>query len=194
VILTAVMAHQRKLIRHAVVATLKNVTAAGERVQATRIEPQKGRDLPSISVYTLHDPVDEGTVDTAPRELKHDLQLEIAGVVAHRDSYTADDAMDDLAEQIEDAMDGNRYLLDTSGSHQAAETVLLDTVMQVVGSDGKTDPEVGIVTLTYGVTYRKSPASQAGSDDLLRVDAKETLVGGVADTAQPEDLINVRSP
>lgn len=177
------MAHQRKLIRHAVVALLNNVTAAGPRVKATRVEPHKKSELPAIAVYTLHDPVDEGlSGQTAPREITSDLQLEVTAWVAHRDELPADDAMDDIAEQIEAAMDGDRYLGGT-----AAESILVDTVMQVVADDGRSDPLVGIVTLTYAVTYRRKPATPANLDAFVTANVTHKLVGGVADTAPAID-------
>lgn len=182
-ILTIAMALQRKLIRHAVVALLTNVTSAEDRVQGTRVEPNSPRKTPALSVYTLHDPVDqELSSGTAPRELTHDLQLEIAGWVEHKDSYPVDDAMDDLAEQIQEAMDGDRYLNGT-----AAESVLVETVMQVAEDNGRSDPLIGIVTLTYSVTYRESPATPASLDAFVTANVTQKLVGGVADTVPAID-------
>lgn len=110
-ILTAVMTHPRELIRQAVVATLVAAnTAAGARVKSTRIEPIKKSQLPAIAVYTLSEDTQTDTEHFAPRELTRDLKLEIAAWVEHKDSYPVDDAMDDIAAQIEAAMDANRYI------------------------------------------------------------------------------------
>src|SRR5882724_2800579 len=105
------MAHPRKLIRHAAVATLVAAnTAAGARVKATRVEPNKKSELPALAVYTLGEQTDKDSEMFAPRELTRDLKLEITGWVSHTDADPADDKMDDLAEQIEAAMDDNRYI------------------------------------------------------------------------------------
>lgn len=175
------MAHPRKLIRHAIVARLTNATAAGDRVQATRVDPHKKNELPAISVYTLREPVDAGG-DTEPRELTRAVKVEIAIWVAHSDELTADDAMDDAAEQVEAAIDGDRFL-----GGLAAECVLENTEMQML--DG--DPLVGLITLTYSVTYRTSPAAPT-LDDFVRAGVDHRLVGGVPDTVPASDLVTVQ--
>lgn len=182
------MAHPRKLIRQAVVAALVAAnTAAGERVSATRVEPHKKSQLPAISVYTLREPVNtDASVNTAPRELEREVKVEITGWVAHTDEYPVDDAMDDLAEQIEATMDTDPYLDGAAG-----DSILENTEMQVVEDDGRSDPIVGVVTLTYSVTYRTSPVA-AVLDNFLRVDAIYQVVGGDEYTDPAEDQFTVQ--
>lgn len=175
------MAHPRKLIRHAVVAVLTNATAAGARVQGTRIEPHKRSQLPAISVYTLREPI-AASNGAAPAEITRDLKLEVVGWVAHSDALSVDDAMDDLAEQIEAAMEVDPYF-----GMLAGDSALEDTTMQVLEDDGRSDPMIGIVTLTYSVTYRTSPAAPANLDEFLSVEATHDLVGGAADTVPAID-------
>lgn len=185
------MAHQRKLIRHAVVAVLANAaTAAGARVQGTRIDSHKKTEIPAISVYTLSETVDDAGSGAAPREITRNVKLEVAGWVAHSDVLPVDDAMDDLAEQIESAMDANRYL-----GGEAADTILESTEMQVRAEDGRSDPLTGIVTLTYSVTYRTTPVPPADLDDFLDVDAKHRIVGAVeANQAQEQFSVQETPP
>jgi hypothetical protein len=187
VILTALMAHPRKLVRKAVVAMLTNATAALARVSDTRIEPHKKAQLPAISVYTLHDPVDVEASKAAPRERKHDLELEVAIWVAHSETSPAVDQIDDIAEQVEAVLEGDQYLQGT-----ASESSLTGTEIQIVEDPERNDPTVGIATLTYSVTYRKSPAAPGLPDDFKTVDAKYQLVGGVADTVPAEDTFTVQ--
>src|SRR5678815_2496807 len=92
------MAHPRKLVRDAVVAILKNATAAGARVYATRIEPIRKSPLPAIAVYTLSEETEPTISNTAPRELVRIVKVEVSGFVAHSDAIPVDDAMDALAE------------------------------------------------------------------------------------------------
>lgn len=184
-ILTAGMAHPRKLIRQAVVAQLAGATAAGARVQGTRVEPHRKSQLPAISVYTLREPVDlDASAGTAPRELTRDVKVEIVGWVAHSDANPVDDAMDDLAEQIEAAMDADPYL-----GGKAGDSVLEETVMQVLEDDGRSDPLIGIVTLTYSVTYRTSPAAPDDLDDFNRVGATHQIVGAGDDNAAHDEFV-----
>lgn len=175
------MAHPRTLVREAGIAALTNATAAGARVSDTRVEPHKKGELPAISVYTLREPVRQEGGDTAPRELTRDVKMEIVGWVAHSAALPVARAMDDLALDIETVMDANRYL-----SGAAADSVLEDTEMQVIEDQGG-DPLVGIVTLTYSVTYRTSPGVGA-LDDFLRAKATHQLADGIpGDTVPASD-------
>lgn len=175
------MAHPRTLVRDAVVAALTGATSAGARVTSTHVEAHKKNALPALSVYTLHEPVRPDSVTTAPRELTRDVKVEIAGWVSHSAALPVDIAMDDLALEIETVMDANRYL-----SGAAGESVLEDTEMEVVELEGRSDPLVGIITLTYSVTYRTQP-SESALDDFLRAKATHSVVGGVADTVPAVD-------
>ncbi|HET9063672.1 MAG TPA: hypothetical protein VFO62_10325 [Candidatus Binatia bacterium] len=172
------MAHPRKLIRHAVVALLTNATAAGARVKDTRVEPHRKGALPAIAVYTLREPVNQDVSGGAPLELTRDVKVEIAGFVGVRDPDTVADELDDLAEQIEAAMDNDRYL-----GGLAADSILESTEMQVREEDGASDPLIGIITLTYSVTYQTSPAVPDDLEDFLRVGAEHRIVGAVAANA-----------
>lgn len=182
------MAHPRKLIRKAVVALLVGAnTAAESRVFPTRVPPIRKTELPAIAVYTEDEETDQDSMTTAPRELKRDVDMSIELFVANSDGYSIDDAMDDLAEQVEAAMNGNRYLSGT-----ASESVLAATESGV--AEGSADPLIGISKLTYRVTYRSDTATGVANDDFLRVDAKYQVVGGVSDTHVDEDTFSVRSP
>lgn len=174
------MAHPRKLARHAVVDLLTNATAAGARVQATKVKTYRPNELPAIAVYTLHEPSESN--DTEPRELTRVPELEIIGWV-RLDADAADpmDPVDDLSEQIETVMDANRYLSGTAG-----DSVLADTTIDILKEDGA-DPLVARLTLTYSVTYRTSPAASV-LDDFLRAKATYQLVDGIpGDTIPAED-------
>lgn len=185
-ILTTGMAHPRKLIRQTVVALLAGAnTAAGTRVLGTRIVPHRKSGLPALSVYTLSDPVDQ-EVSTDIEET-HELELEIAGWVAHTEALPVDDAMDDLAEQVQTAMRGDPFL-----SGKASEVRFKGTVMEVVEDDGRSDPTIGVVVLTYLVTYREDLTAAAPTDDFITVNATHKIAGGVADTAPASDQFTVQ--
>lgn len=184
------MAHQRKLIRHAVVDLLIAAnTAAGARVLATRIDPIRKTGLPALSVYTLREDVDPDSNTTAPVELKRYTSLEVSGWVAHSDDIPVDDAMDNLAEAIENAMSN-----DPTFGGAAEDSFLESTEMQVMAEDGRSDPLVGNVVLTYQVTYRTSPPVPGTLDDFLTVNATEKVTGGVADTPPAIDTFTVQEP
>ena len=185
-ILTLGMAHPRTLIRQAVVAQLLSVTAAGARVYDSKISPARKGDLPGIVVYTPSEAVDVDT-ERSPRELERSCDLKIAGLVRGADEAEVSLAMDDLALQIETAMDSDPYLNGAAG-----DSVLAGTDTEIGVDNGRSDPLVGIVELTYAVTYRTTPAEPTAADDFLTVDAKQKVVGGVSDTVQIEDQFTVQ--
>jgi hypothetical protein len=176
------MPHHRQLIRAAAVDMLTGQTDAGSRVYRTRSLPVRKIPLPAISVYTLEELVTPESVDTAPRELTRELPLLIEGWV--RAGENVDDAMDELAVQIEAAMHADPYLRDT-----AAESILDSTVMEVI-EDG--DREMGLIVLTYAVTYRTlAPEAPTNLDEFLTAPTKYR-VPGTTDANDAEDLIDVR--
>lgn len=191
-ILGSLVAHQRKIVRKAVASRIAFAnTSAGTRVTATRVEPHRNVKLPAISVYTLSESVDPSVSST--REIVRQLRLEVVGWVTHSETVPADDAMDDLAEQIEAAMELDPYFT-VNGEASVEMSRLVDTSMQMLEDDGRSDPMVGIVTLTYEMTYRTSRAEPTGLDDFLFVGTTTDLVGGVATTAPASDLITVQEP
>lgn len=179
------MAHPRTLLREAVVAQLTDATAAGSRVYDTQIDPHRKGSLPAISVYTLSEPVEPDAANTAPRELTRVPNVEIAGWVSGGDGSAVARAMDNLAGEIEAAMDADRYFAGTAG-----ESVLEGTEMEIRAENGRSDPLIGIVVLTYSVTYRTIPA--VALDDFLRVKATHRVVGGVSDTVPASDEFTVQ--
>jgi hypothetical protein len=192
VILTAGVAHPRTVIRHAVVSNLTGETSAGTRVQGTRIDPERKTRLPAISVYCTKEPVDVDTSSqTAPRVLYRQLELEIGAWVPGTANPEDDigDALDAMCLEIEVAMDADRFL----GGRQnglVQDTILKNTEFGLqAGKNG--DPFVGVVTLTYLVTYNTS-AAQLATDDFLRVHSK-TRMPGVEDANAAVDDFNVRS-
>lgn len=177
------MAHPRTLIRNKVVELLVDETAAGDRVMGTRVEPHRKNRLPAISVYMLSEAIDvEASRETAPRQLVREAKVEVVGWVLHSAARPVDVAMDELAEEIEAAM-----TVDPTLGGLAEDCILDDTLLQVLDDDGS-DPLVGIVTLTYAVTYRTSTAVDASTlDNFLRVKATHELEGGVDDTVPASD-------
>jgi hypothetical protein len=178
--------HPRQVVIDAVIARLTGATVAGSRVEDTRVELYAPGELPAISVYALREPVRPDSAGMAPRELTRDVKVEIVGQVAHTAALPVGKAMNAIALEIETAMDTDQYLGGAAG-----DSILEDTEMEV-RDEG--DPLVGVVALTYSVTYRTSPAAPGDLDDLLRVGATYELVGGVADTVPASDLVTVQDP
>jgi hypothetical protein len=175
------MPHQRELVRKAVAAALANKTVAKRRVTTTRTIPYRKSDCPAISVYTLTETVSEAE-NTAPRELTRALDVEIVGWVA--EGPQMDDALDDLALQIETAIHADPTLAGT------ASDMVMEGTEAGVSKDG--DSLLGLITLKYTATYRTlAPEADDSLPDFLTADALYDV--GVPETGQEaEDRINVR--
>lgn len=191
-ILTGGMAHPRKLIRQAVVALLIAAnTAAGTRVKGTRVDPIKKTDLPAIGVYTLNDAVVED--DSTETEEAHEIELEVACWVADTEALSMDDAMDDIADQVETAMKVDPYL-----GGKSSDLRLVGTTMEAVEENGRVSPTIGIAVLTYAVKYRSSLTADASAlDDFTTVVATQKITGGVPDpggTVPASDQFTVQEP
>lgn len=158
------MAHPRKDIRDAIVATLKGTadprpTSAGARIYGNRMEPLKQREtMPVVVVYALREQVDPSW-DQTPRQLKRILSVaveaaaEASGVVGGN----LDDALDALALEVEVAMDR-----DDSLGGKAAKSILTSTEIEFP-TDG--ERVLGAVRLVYEVTYYTDAPNE---DDIER--------------------------
>ncbi len=165
-------------------------TSAGSRVYDTRVDPLPQSVLPAICVYTLREEIDQDeTEGTAPRELVRVARMEVAGFVGGADAAVLAAAVDDLAEQIEAAVNADPYLGGT-----ASDSILDDTEIEIRAEEGRSDPLVGIVTLTFLVTYHSTVAVAADSlDDFMTVGQDTKVVGGIpGDTKPASDLFTVQ--
>lgn len=180
--------HPRTAIRQAVVALLQGphaedlptpsyATAAEGRVYPSRIDPFKRNELPAIAVYTISEKVSEDSIDTAPRELRRETELVIEGWVMPDDDTPVDDAMDDLALEIEAALHADPYFNDNDEDEPettASDSILRSTELQVVIEGER---QMGRVTLKYAVTYLTLAPVAPELDDFETVNARINLGG-----------------
>lgn len=170
------MAHERKLIRKAVIAQLVAAgTSAGARVHSSRMSPVDDQQLPAINVFVEDEEVTNG--ESAPREIKRVCSIAIMAWA--RAAADLDDVLDDLAEEIETAMDGDRYFTSTAGGSVLASTE--------VGLKTDGNRPMGVIQLTYSVTYFTQPRLTAPTDDLDVVDTQYSLEGEQATADQAHD-------
>lgn len=134
--------HQRKVIRKAITAALDGETSAGANVFSTQKLLYVQDDLPAIAVYAENE---SSTWDqTAPRELDRKPIFIVESIVDAGENV--DDAMDDMAEEIEKVMDTDPFF-----GEEAYQSHLIGSEMLSL-EDG--DREIGILTLTYQFSYR----------------------------------------
>jgi hypothetical protein len=173
--------HPRKAIRHAVAnVILAAETDADDRVYATQKLLYPLRVLPAISVYT---PREKSTLDeTAPRELDRKLDVIVEALLEAGENV--DDAMDDMAEQIERAMDTDPYFGSLVFQSNLIET---ETVSEPDG-----DRQIGQLTMTYTLSYRSDAFVETSIDDFKRLEATYDLESEQAPLDQNIDLITVQ--
>lgn len=165
-----VAVHQRKTIRDGIAAALVAAgTSAGDRVYPTRVVPWKRLELPAVSVYVLSESSDDG--QTAPREYKRKAQISVEAAV--KPGGSVDDALDQLALEIEEAMSS-----DVTFGGKCVDCTLTTTELEVME---KGDELVGFLQQVYAVTYY-TDIPTAVLDDLETI-AAETSLGGLQATA-----------
>jgi hypothetical protein len=114
-------------------------TAAGTRVTNTRVDPYKKADRPALSVYARNDQVNESA--SSEMEEAHDAEIEIVG--------SADPvAIGSLMAQVGVVVRADPYL-----GGLASDSGITRTNIQVVATDGHSDPLVAFSVLILSVRY-----------------------------------------
>ena len=155
------MATQRTKIRRAIVKLLKGQTDAGEKVFPNRATPFSTENLPSISVQTLSEVLDDQ--DTAPREYKRNLTVVIECVVRGNEDHPGatkrlvDERLDDLMQQVEDVLE----LHDTISC--TADHLKLTGVEMELRGEGQMIEASG--TMTWDVMYHTFAPSGIDKQD-----------------------------
>lgn len=153
---------QRRLIRQHIKTLLSTpaITGIGTKVFANRARLVFETELPNIIIYTKNEPSEKFV--EAPREFKRSLNLEIE--IQYRlnppdeDTVNIDDAMDDIAEEVE-----RRVLLDPTLNNLASDTLLDNTEMDIVQNGNQL---IGSCKITFVVEYNQ-PVDYSENDDSL---------------------------
>ena len=162
------MPHPRQQIREAVVAALTGATAAGSRVYPTRWIANRRSEMPVISVSITDEPVDDNG-DSAPREYFRRPSILVEAFVGEVAGTDVDDTVDDLATEIETAMDVDRFFGGVlSDSRLETTTINVDT---------EGDRLTGRLAITYAGLYFTYPdaAQSASLDEFETVQAEHDL-------------------
>jgi len=139
------MSHKRQIIRDAIINQLKDKTDAGSNIYGNRAKPLFDQSIPAILVYSKQENIleDQYNIDGyAP--LKRDLEIAIEAVIIASDEF--DQKLDDIASQIESALDG--FEIET----RKADLINLKSTEIDYSIEGS--KIYGAVRLTYSVIYR----------------------------------------
>ncbi len=144
------MTHARTEIRRALVNTLKTKigdnypTDAKDRIYDSRTKPLFDQFLPAILVYARHENVlEERFVTDGYGPTKRELDIAFEAVILGHDQL--DDALDNIAAQIESALDG--WEMPT----RRADVLRLKSTEIDTSIDGS--KVYGAIRLTYTMSY-----------------------------------------
>jgi len=159
------MDHKRVTIRTAVKAALvAGVALATPRVFVAQDLTLLDDELPAITIWTPSDKTEPDSVESAPRELKQDMVLEVIGWVGagDDDDEATANALDALCAQIETAMHADpSFAVATVKS--CGDSFLNGTVLDIASSG---EQMMGRAVLEYTVRYQTdAPVAPTLPDD-----------------------------
>lgn len=138
------MSHPRSIIKNAIINQLTGKTDAQEKVYGNRAKPLFDQFLPAILVYSKDETILEGRFESDGfGPLKRDLEIAIEAVILGGDDF--DQKLDDLSNQIENALDG--FEIDTRKSDVLK---MKSTEIDISIEGSKT---YGAIRLNYTLTY-----------------------------------------
>lgn len=174
--------HPRKLIRQAIVDALKvAATAAGERVFKSRAVPWRTVELPAISVQAADELVDEDSEESSPRELLRGADVSLDLVLAAPADGEVDDALDDFAEQVEEAMHA-----DPTFGGAASDCYLVSSAFGEVAEGNR---PLGALRLVYRTRYITHAPESTEAVPLSTVGVTHDLDGAQHPDNQAQDVV-----
>ena len=140
------MAHLRQQIRERVATTVTGLTTTGSRVYQSRVYPLADANLPGLLVYSTSESSEPDVMTSGNRTLFRELEIVIEAYA--KATSNLDDTLDTITDEIETAMAADRTV-----NSLARDATLASTAITLIGEGEK---PVGVVTLTYRVTYRNA--------------------------------------
>jgi hypothetical protein len=142
------MAHKRQLIRERVATTLTGLSTTGSNVFQSRVYPIENTKLPCLLIYTREE-TSEPLTTNPPRAIEKILSLVIEAYVKANANY--DDTIDTITEEVEEALYGDRLI-----NNLALDSFLVNTD---ISYNGEGDNPLGIVVMTFQITYHHTEGS-----------------------------------
>ena len=150
------MSHVREQIRDAVVNAVTYLDLTARRVFRTRVYPMDSESLPGICVYTQSETSSPATIGGLTSVSTY-LRVMLVNIEVYaKASVDLDNTLDDIAVEIETAM-----ATDATLDGLVEDTVLSGTEIDIMGGDS--EQPVGVMRLTYNVTYRTTLADPSAA-------------------------------
>ncbi len=142
------MAHKRQQIRERVATTLTGLSTTGSNVFQSRVYPIENTKLPCLLIYTREE-TSEPLTTNPPRAIEKILSLVVEAYVKANANY--DDTIDTITEEVEEALYGDRLI-----NNLALDSFLVNTD---ISYNGEGDNPLGIVVMTFQITYHHTEGS-----------------------------------
>jgi hypothetical protein len=142
------MAHIRQSIRERVASTLTGLTTTGSNVFQSRVYPIENTKLPCLLIYTREE-TSEPLTTNPPRAIEKVLSLVVEGYVKANTNF--DDTIDTICEEVEETLFTDRLINDL-----ALDSFLVNTD---ISYNGEGDNPLGIVVMTFQITYHHTEGS-----------------------------------
>ena len=142
------MAHKRQSIRERVASTLTGLPTTGSNVFQSRVYPIENTKLPCLLIYTREE-TSEPLTTNPPRAIEKVLSLVVEGYVKANTNF--DDTIDTICEEVEEALFTDRLINDL-----ALDSFLVNTD---ISYNGEGDNPLGIVVMTFQITYHHTEGS-----------------------------------
>lgn len=174
------MSAQRKAIRHAMRDMLLGATDAGQRVYTNRGVRLDESLFPAIVIMNAGESIEEHAI--APLIYKREAEISVE--VHVQPGSTADDLLDDLAEQVEAVFWPDETLGGTT-----EELRLLRVSETAV--EGEARQDIAALALVYRATYFSEQPEAQGLNDLKTVHVEHETGQGDNEVSEAEDLITL---
>ena len=137
-----------QLIREAATTTLTGLTTTGSNVFASRVHNLEQIKLPALLLY-IRDLESEPIVMNPARTVEKNITLHVEGYVKQNTNY--DDKIDDICQEVEEALYGNRLL-----NNLAKDTFLNETLVEY---ESEGDNPLARVVMDFQVVYHHNEGS-----------------------------------
>jgi hypothetical protein len=157
--------HPRSIIRNSIINELSGKTDAEDRVYGNRAKPLFDQFLPAILIYAKDENILENQFESNGfSPLKRELEIAIEAVILGDDNF--DENLDQIASQIEGALDGFEI--------ESRKSDILKLKSTEIDSSIEGSRIYGAVRLTYSVTYR-TVVKQPDNEGIIPTDIQSNL-------------------
>lgn len=143
---------ERKRIRKKVVEILKASNIVGKDVFAQRSVPTDHKSLPVILVYQKNESSE--LFSTSPKVYERNLLLELEIQTTHDTDDELADEMDDIAQQVEDVLEGTDFLYNMISDNKDGRLIneyMLQSSLYT--TEGNGESPTGSVKIIYNFQY-----------------------------------------